>query len=756
MHRAIFDVYKIFGLTLTLAISMANDDDKRLGKYLLKAKLGQGGMGTVYLALDTRLKREVALKVLPREFSKDLDAVKRFLREGQAAARLNHPNVVAIYDVDQQRGHTFLVMELVNGGSAHDLIKQGYLAWPEATRIIAAACRGLAAAHEAGLIHRDIKPSNILLAQDGSVKVSDFGLVKVVDEDSPRNPLTRTGAVLGTPDFMSPEQCQGEKLDERSDVYSLGATYFALLTRRAPYSEDKPLQTMFAHCSKPVPDPRSIIADLPAACAEIVMRCLAKKRADRFASVTEFNEQLQQLLADSPTAIGSPFGVLTPNTPRSSIGAGLNEAPHRDAPTMPESNVNSMTPEAVTEQPFESEAARTLTNADRLAATMTHLRVIRRQRWFWAVATVSSMAVGGLLFWATGPWGSSATSGHPGSSTNSQSPPLPDANRMPIPQGLKNDGQAAEVTLVRMGETQRVDALVRAVAVSPDESLIYVAKLDGQVMALRVETRGLVREFKGPTVATRAIAAAPNGQWIAAGSDDGTIWIWNAKSAALIATIKDSAAIVSALAFRSDSQRLAVGSYGDARLYALQPDGSPELLKRLGDSSTQPVCYMVMAVTFSPDRRQLAVTSWDSKQVILYAAHDGTLIANQKGLSHEPFAVEFLSSERLLVGCSNGQLVIWEQPGRSALLTPLPRSAAGELRTMSMLPDGRTIVTAGEWGGGLRLVDLYSRGESGHIRNDASANSAAMVVLPKSRKLVLAGGSDSEHKGFLQLWDIVR
>lgn len=735
---------------------MANDDDKRLGKYLLKAKLGQGGMGTVYLALDTRLKREVALKVLPREFSKDLDAVKRFLREGQAAARLNHPNVVAIYDVDQQRGHTFLVMELVNGGSAHDLIKQGYLAWPEATRIIAAACRGLAAAHAAGLIHRDIKPSNILLAQDGAVKVSDFGLVKVVDEDSPRNPLTRSGAVLGTPDFMSPEQCQGEKLDERSDVYSLGATYFALLTRRAPYAEEKPLQTMFAHCSKPVPDPRSIIADLPTPCAQIVMRALAKKRADRFATVIEFAEQLQCLLADSPIVGSSPFGALTPSTPRSSIGAGLSEALHRDTPTMPEQNFNSVAPEEVTEQPFESEAPRTLTNADRFAVTMTHLRAVRRQRWFWVVATVSIVAIAGLVLGVMGPWRWSTTSSPHGPSTNGQRQVTPDVNSMPVLQGLKNDGQAAEMTLARAGDTQRFEALVRAVTASPDESLIYVAKLDGQVSARSVETREVVREFKGPTVATRAVAAAPNGQWIAAGSDDGTIWIWHAKSAAVIATIKDSTAAVSALAFRSDSQRLAVGSYGDARLYTLKSDGSPELLKRLGDSSTQPVCYMVMAVKFSPDSQQLAVTSWDSKQIILYAAQDGALIANQKGLAHEPFAIEFLSGERLVVGCGGGQIVIWEQPGRSTLLTPLPRATFGELRAMSILPDGRTLVTAGEWGGGLRLVDLRSGGNIGHIRNDTSANSTAMVVLPKSRKLVLAGGSDSEHKGFLQLWDIVR
>ena len=209
---------------------MVNDDGKRLGKYLLKTKLGQGGMGTVYLAIDTRLKRNVALKVLPKEMAADEAAVKRFLREARVAARLNHPNVVAVYDVDRQRGFCFLVMELVDGRTASELLREGPLSWTEATRLVADACRGLVAAHEAGLVHRDIKPSNIMRTNDGLVKLADFGLAKVMDDPGPaKNPLTQSGTILGTPHYMSPEQCRGEPVDARSDLYSLGATYYTLL-----------------------------------------------------------------------------------------------------------------------------------------------------------------------------------------------------------------------------------------------------------------------------------------------------------------------------------------------------------------------------------------------------------------------------------------------------------------------------------------------------------------------------------------------
>jgi serine/threonine protein kinase len=286
------------------------------GKYRITGKLGQGGMGVVYEAEDVLLGRRVAVKLLPASVAGNPRALERFLREARAAARLNHPNVIAVLDVDQRDGDTYIVMELIRGGSAADLVAQrGPLPWPEATRIIADACRGLAAAHAVGLIHRDIKPANILLHNgDGSrgkaegsapppmlVKLADFGLAKISEQTG--TSLTDTGSVLGTPDYMSPEQCRSEQLDDRSDIYSLGAAYFKLLTGQAPYVAETSLQILFAHCEKPVPDPCRLQPSIPAACAVVVQRAMAKEPSARFQSAVEMLAALEAIPGAAPLAV---------------------------------------------------------------------------------------------------------------------------------------------------------------------------------------------------------------------------------------------------------------------------------------------------------------------------------------------------------------------------------------------------------------------------------------------------------------------
>jgi urea transport system substrate-binding protein len=270
---------------------------RRLGKYLIIGTVGKGGMGIVYKARDALLKRFVAIKVLPGAVAAEPAALRRFLQEAQVAARLCHPNVVATHDVEERQGSYYIVMELVRGTNVQDLLcAKGAFPWPEATRIVADACRGLIAAHAAGLIHRDIKPANLIRAHDGVVKLADFGLAKVAGQAS--GFLTTAGDVLGTPQFMSPEQCHAEPLDERSDIYSLGATYYALLVGQPPFNAGQALQVMFAHCSNPVPDPREAFPDIPESCARLVRQAMAKKPAERFASAAAMLADLETILAE--------------------------------------------------------------------------------------------------------------------------------------------------------------------------------------------------------------------------------------------------------------------------------------------------------------------------------------------------------------------------------------------------------------------------------------------------------------------------
>jgi serine/threonine protein kinase len=233
-------------------------------------------MGVVYEAEDTLLKRRVAVKLLAPGHLADAEAVQRFLREARAAARLNHAHVVTIHEVDRVGEIYYLVMELVRGGSVHDLLKRsGPRPWPQATRMIVDACRGLEVAHAAGLIHRDIKPSNLLCTDQGVIKLADFGLAKVVGPASAG--LTTSGGVIGTPHYMSPEQWRGERVDARSDLYSLGATYYELLTGKRPFAADNVVGIQFAHCGSPVPDPRAIDPAIPEACPVIIRRAMAKE-----------------------------------------------------------------------------------------------------------------------------------------------------------------------------------------------------------------------------------------------------------------------------------------------------------------------------------------------------------------------------------------------------------------------------------------------------------------------------------------------
>ncbi len=267
----------------------------RLGKYRMTARLGQGGMGIVYAAVDTLLLRTVAIKILPDSLSDDPVALRRFLHEAQAAARLNHPHVVSIYEVDRVDDTQYIVMELIRGGSVQEFLREGRrFGWREATQIAVDVCRGLAAAHAAGLIHRDIKPANVMRSHDGLVKVADFGLAKLVDEQGLSHSLAK---VVGTPDYMSPEQCRCDELDGRSDVYAVGATYYAMLTGRPPFPAETPVQVMFAHCSRTAPDPRDLEPTIPESCAAIVRRAMAKERSERFASAAETAAALEAALA---------------------------------------------------------------------------------------------------------------------------------------------------------------------------------------------------------------------------------------------------------------------------------------------------------------------------------------------------------------------------------------------------------------------------------------------------------------------------
>jgi serine/threonine protein kinase len=298
---------------------MANlrvSDDNTLGPYRLVRKLGEGGMGTVYLAFDPQLERHVAIKVLRMNADDPAAAyaglARRFLREAQSAAKLNHPNVVTIHTVGQQgsgqSSRPFLVMEYVEAGSlADELHKRSALNWRKATEVVSAALLGLEAAHRAGIIHRDIKPANLMRTKSGTIKLVDFGLARAVYSPADAE-ITYPGAFVGSPSYASPEQIAGNvRLDARSDLYSLAATWYALLAGQPPFVDDDPTEIMRRHMSDAFPDPRELAPHTPKELVAVLQRATAKEPGARFAGAAEMRQAVEGLLTGTPeTRASSP------------------------------------------------------------------------------------------------------------------------------------------------------------------------------------------------------------------------------------------------------------------------------------------------------------------------------------------------------------------------------------------------------------------------------------------------------------------
>ena len=269
-----------------------------LGKYVIQDKIGEGGMGEVFVAEHRRMKRPVVVKVLPPSMTESEYYLRRFQREVEAAAQLHHPNIVTAFDADVEHGVHFLVMEYVAGEALGQLVQRiGPLPVDSALSCVLQAARGLEYAHAKGIIHRDIKPNNLLLDREGVVKILDMGLARFADSSSrPTNyeSLTNDHQIVGTIDYMSPEQVDDSSLaDQRSDIYSLGCTLYRLLTNYPPYRGETVFQTLMAHRLEPIPSLRAIRADVPELLDRILRRMMAKSPTDRYQTATDLIRDLE-------------------------------------------------------------------------------------------------------------------------------------------------------------------------------------------------------------------------------------------------------------------------------------------------------------------------------------------------------------------------------------------------------------------------------------------------------------------------------
>jgi eukaryotic-like serine/threonine-protein kinase len=279
------------------------------GRYELDGVVGRGGMAEVYRARDIRLDRIVAIKTLRADLARDQIFQARFRREAQSAASLNHPNIVAVYDTGEDMATgvpvPYIVMEFVDGRTVRDLLQDGHRLLPERSlEIIDGVLRALDYSHQAGIVHRDIKPGNVMVTRNGDIKVMDFGIARAMSDAQAT--MTQTAQVIGTAQYLSPEQARGERVDSRSDLYSTGCLLYELLTGRPPFTGDSPVAIAYQHVREnPIP-PSRVDPDVPGWADAIVLKAMAKSPADRYQTAADMRADLQRAASGMPVAAAAP------------------------------------------------------------------------------------------------------------------------------------------------------------------------------------------------------------------------------------------------------------------------------------------------------------------------------------------------------------------------------------------------------------------------------------------------------------------
>ena len=303
---------------------MALTSGKIIGPYEIVSALGAGGMGEVYRARDKRLARDVALKILPESFSRDGDRLRRFEQEERAVAALNHPNILAVFDVGQHDGSPFLVSELLEGESLRAVLDRGAMPQRKAIDYGVQVAQGLAAAHEKGIVHRDLKPENIFVTRDARIKILDFGLVKLAQKvgaaaESDGVTLTSShtvaGVVMGTASYMAPEQVRGEAADPRTDIFAFGAVLYETLSGKRAFRRDTSAETMTAVLKEDPPELSDPGHPVSPTFERIVRRCLEKSPEQRFQSAKDLAFALEGLSGTSQASAAQPLLGATRSKP---------------------------------------------------------------------------------------------------------------------------------------------------------------------------------------------------------------------------------------------------------------------------------------------------------------------------------------------------------------------------------------------------------------------------------------------------------
>lgn len=691
-------------------------------KYELIARIGEGGMGTVYRARRVHIGDEVAVKVLLQKYVADRSAVERFRREARAAAMLRHPNVVAIIDYGEARGEDapgYIVMELVEGASLRVVLeREGKLDPGRAVALMRDICAGVGSAHRRHIWHRDLKPDNIIvLAPDEdrereTVKVVDFGIAKLRDMAGGPT-LTQAGVVMGTPYYMSPEQCRGESLDARSDVYSLGAMLYEMLTGAPPFTAQTLTGVVTKHLTE-VPRPLPKDLGVPSAVEAAMGRALAKDPEARQQDATQLARELQE-------AVKQPAATIP--TPTVEADAVHPPPPTRPSPQAGISTLKGQTP------PY----AQVKTSPDRGSSTDPDL--LSRQRRgikLWLGLGAAAVVVTGLVITASlGLW----------SGINKpviKEPEQTSQVTTPAPAPSPAESRGATVPLGALLGVLTTQHELYEVALSPDGQMVASTGNENRVRLWRVSDRSPIRELTGSAQSGRCVAVSPDGQMVASGNDDGAIRLWRVSDGSLLNTLPGHTKFVFIVGFSPDGQTL-VSAGGDKaiRLWRVS-DG-----RALGTVTVTLPGELI--ITISPDQRVVALYGSD-KGVKLWSVNNNNLLRVLEGHRYEVTSGAFSSDGRVLaLGSKDGKVRLWNVNDGS-LLRAL-EGAKGEVGSVAFSPDGQMV--AGGWSDG--TIKLW-RVSDGSLLSTLEGHKKAVVSLSFSADgRVLASASDDKT---IRLWQI--
>jgi serine/threonine-protein kinase len=681
----------------------------RIAGYTLEQQVGAGGMAVVFRAQDERLHRPVALKILAPGLAADEAFRQRFIRESQAAAAVDDPHIIPVFEAGEADGVLFIAMRYVPGGDVRTLLRrEGPLPPGRAMAIISPVASALDAAHAAGLVHRDVKPGNILVdrraGRPDHVYLSDFGLSKGVLS---AHSLTGSAHFLGTPDYSAPEQIEGRALDGRADQYALACAAFELLTALPPFPRDQGTAVIWAQMSAPPPPLTSRRPDLPSAADQVFARALAKTAGDRYASCREFADALRGALGLAP--YDSDPGRVPPEARSSTVTSGLRGvAGNGAAPansTGPDTVTGSLTAAAVAGPGLDAGHHRT-----------QRARRPRRPR-------LLALSAGGILVVA-----GLATAAF---LVNSHRPGIAPAPNVP-------------------GNGNRY---VSAVAFSPARTVLAVGGLDGRTSLWNAATGGRIAVLTNPASTNEivsAVAFSPDGKTLAASSTDGGVYLWNLASGHRIATLTDldtGRLGVNAVAFSPDGKMLAVGD-SNGRTYLWNP-ALGHLITILTNPS--PGQDGVCAVTFSPDGKTLAASSTDGS-VYLWDLASSRRIATLTDPGSQYYGSEkvaFSSDGKTLAASStDGSIYLWDLAS-SRRISTLDDPGDGKLgvNAVAFSPDGKTLA-AGYPDGVTQLWTLAAGKHYSGNRIGPGVDGIMAVAFSPDGKTVAIGGWDGTTATF--------